>query len=404
MERSESLKALFEKVAELSDSTENKKILSRWIKSDYEQDVGVAGGASVWHGVPAVKTDGMHDVPFTVDPEIAFWSRLLGFDMKEFYTDPMCYLENQLKMKIYRHERFFDDTCITRDISVFLGVTLEPGMFGVETVYSSDRDPWNSIRRYIVKDRDDLSRLVRPDFFRSGLMPLAHRFYEEIGSVLPKGFSVTFPLWGRGPLGVAEHLMGLEVLALDIALDPSLVIDLFRFITDCNKDWLTKRASFLNQKIKKGVLYNDEVNCQVISPDTYRDLVFPFEKEIAEYQGGITYWHSCGNTTPILRYVKQLKGLELYDSSAWCDFHVSAAELKDTGIAMEIRQNPVSDVLYADEASIRRKLADILYTCRDVPITVRADGMQSADGMDKDMEHIRRWADTANIVLRRAST
>jgi len=172
------------------------------------------------------------------------------------------------------------------------------------------------------------------------------------------------------------------------------------FIVQCQCDWLSDRAFFLKQPLDIGVIYNDEVNCQLFSPAVYEEFIFPYEMAVAQYQNGISYWHSCGDSSPILRFVKQLKGLQMHDVSAWTtDWDIVSKALKGTGIALEVRMHPVRDVLYADEPHIRAKLARVRETFAGLPITVRADGMQLMSSLQNDVSKIRRWGEIADEML-----
>jgi uroporphyrinogen-III decarboxylase len=398
MDIKERIKKLADEVREISESAENSRILRRW--GSPAEDVGVTQGASVWHGIPYTPAGRESVIPYTIDPEIVLWSKILGFNMREYYQDPLCYLENSLKTKLFRYRTFADDSYMTKEVSIFIGVILEPSMFGISPVYPEDRDPWNDTHAPAVRDEADLENLKQPDFHSSGIMPLAHRFYSEIKEALPDDFSVAFPIWGRGPWGVAQHLAGFENLMLWTIDQPEFVHRLMGFIADAQCRWLKERADFLGIGLPIGVMYNDEVNCQLISPDMYREFIFPYEEKVAAFQNGISYWHSCGNTGPILKYVLKLPGLMMQDVSAWTDHKTASQEIAGTGIAAEVRLHPVQDVLYADEAHIRAQLKTIREVFQGIPLTVRADGMQLMGSVEHDVEKIRQWGKIASELLR----
>lgn len=390
-------------VREAAESAQNQKRLTRWQPGNTAGgDVSVTEGASVWHGVPQGRAKEGGEIPFTVDPEIVLWSKILGFNMKQYYTDPACYLANNLKMKLYRGRTFGDDSYITKNISIFVGVILEPSMFGVQPVYGNDTDPWNATDSFVITGPEDLKKMKKPDFYKSGVMPLTHRFYREIRENLPDDFSVSFPIWGRGPWGVAQHLMGFENLYVSVLTQPEFVHDLMKFIVECQMEWITEMARFLDTPIPIGVMYNDEVNCQLLSPQIYEDFVFPYESRIAEFHGGLSYWHSCGKTHDLLPMVKKLHGLEMYDVSAWTDWEKSIEELKDTGIALEVRMHPVEDVLFAEEKNIVSKLKKIRVMFDGLPVTVRADGQQLMRDLETDVQSIKRWSEIAEDIFHRS--
>ncbi len=397
-ERIKKINDLIAEVSELADSAENEQILKRWQPEG--KDVSVTNGASVWHGIPTGTLSRTSVVPFTVDPETVFYAHALDFDLREYYLDPYCYLENTLKMKLYRYRMFDDDSYITKNISLFLGVILEPSMFGIIPVYPEGKDPWNSLEP-VVHSSEDINKLKQPDFYKSGIMPRCHQFYTEIRQILPDDFSVSFPLWGRGPWGVAQHLMGFENLMIATMDEPEMIHALLDKITDMQCVWLSQRADFLEIPLPIGVMYNDEVNCQVLSPAMYREFVFPYEQKVSMYQNGITYWHSCGDTAKILQDVKKLHGLQMYDVSAFTsDWDTVVSELTGTGIAVEIRMHPVQDVLFSNPDHIRAKIKRVRDTFSGLRVTLRADGMQPMTTVEQDTAKIQEFANIAKEMLR----
>lgn len=397
-ERMKRIRELIDEVAQLADSAENEQILRRWQPEG--KDVSVTNGASVWHGVPTGKLTQTSVMPFTIDPEPVFYAQALDFDLREYYLDPYCYLENTLKTKLYRYITFGDDSYITKDISLFLGVVLEPSMFGIAPIYPEGKDPWNSLEP-VVHLADDVEKLRQPDFYGSGIMPRCHEFYNTIRETLPDDFTVSFPLWGRGPWGVAQHLMGFENLMIATIDEPETVHALLSRITDLQCVWLSQRAEFLGIPLPVGAMYNDEVNCQVLSPAMYHEFVFPYEQKVSTYQNGISYWHSCGDTAKILHDVKKLCGLQMYDVSAFIsDWDTVLTELTGTDIAAEVRMHPVQDVLFSDPTHIRKKLKRIRDTFAGLNVTIRADGMQPMTTMAQDTAKIQAFADIAKEMLR----
>lgn len=395
--RNASLQELICQVRQLADSQENLQILHRW--QDTGADVSVTNGASVWHGVPTRPVTNSSTIPYTVDPETVYYAKALNYQLRGHYLDPVAYLENTLRMKLFRYETFGDDAYITKDVSLFMGVVLEPSMFGVPPLYPLDRDPWNE-HVPVVHGPEDLENLAEPDFFNSGIMPRCHEFYNTIRELLPEDFTVSFPLWGRGPWGVAQHLMGLDNLYVAALEEPEFVEALLRKITDHQKKWLQKRADFLGIPLPVGAMYNDEVNGNMLSPAIYDELIFPFEQELAQFQDGISYWHSCGNTGRFLPNIKKIHKLEMYDCSAWTDWETVAKELQGVDMAIEVRMHPVRDVLLADEAHIRSTLGRVREVFGGMRVTVRADGFQVARNLEDDTRQIQKFSQIAAEMLR----
>ena len=132
-------------------------------------------------------------------------------------------------------------------------------------------------------------------------------------------------------------------------------------------------------------------------------MIYPYETAVTNKQNGITYWHSCGDASPIICFVKQLKGLQLFDVSPWTDWETAAKQLRGTSIALEVRMHPTKDVLLTDEAAIRAKIARVREVFDGFRVTVRADGLGMVSSINKDLPKMLRWCSIADEMLRPAN-
>ncbi len=388
-QRLDEIRALMESVRVAVDSAENERRRGLWV-----EQTGQA--RDHWRGVPRPRSEA-GCAPLTIEPENAMWARLLGFNLKDYYTAPLTYLAAQLRMKLYHVERLKDDSAIGKEVPIWLGVPFEPSLFGMEVVYEEDKDPWIGRRPILENDRD-LGRLSRPDFRSSGLMPVAHRMYEEIGQVLDEDFSVVFPEWGRSPFAVALHLRGMDQILADMVCNPSFVHELVAFITACRNEWTEERARFLGQPIGKANLYDDEVNCPLLSPGLYEECVLPYEMQVSEFCGGVAYWHSCGDTTKLVSLINRIPGLEMFHVGPWTSVREAAAVLRRE-VALEVCLHPLRDVQDTDAESAAARLEQIAQDAGDRAFTVRADGLQVLTSPDNEMARISRWREIARGVL-----
>ena len=69
------------------------------------------------------------------------WAKIFRFGLDDYYTQGLTYLVADLNMKIYRFENFLDGTPIGKDISLWMGAGFEASLFGMEQVYTKDKDP-----------------------------------------------------------------------------------------------------------------------------------------------------------------------------------------------------------------------------------------------------------------------
>lgn len=384
------IKRLIDKVRAISQEEKNLKHIEYW-------EPLPETARDHWRGTPKPRSV-LHSAPITVEPELPLWGKILGFKIDEFYTNPATYLKYQLKMMIYRYENFLDHTCIGKEIPIWLGATLESSLFGAETIYPEDESPWLD-REPVIRSESDLDMLEPPDFFKSGLMPLAHQYYEVIGDLIDDDFKVTFPEWGRSPFGVATHIRGYENLLVDIVSNPKFMKQLMRFITDSRKQWTRERAKFLDLEVEKGNIYNDEVNSPTLSTAMYEEFALPYEQELSEFHGGILYWHSCGNTTDLITSIAKIPGLEMFHVGPWTNLE-RAYQVFDGKMPLEICVHPIQYVQKASPEKMQKNLMYIVDTCGPCPYTIRAEGLQVVNGVEEDLRKIKKWIDIANSVLK----
>jgi len=382
---------LLEEVRKLVDSHRNRQLEKIWQSSeDAVRDS--------WRGTPRpLGSAGFKGVPITVEPEKTMWAKILRFRVKDFYTIPEVYLEYSLKIAKYKFQEFKDDAPVSKSIDIWLGSAFEPSLFGVETVYLEDKSPWIG-KNPIIKKEEDLDSLEYPDFYESGSMPLAHIFYERIRELVGEDFNVTFPCWMKGPFGTAVHLRGMKELLIDTVVRPDFVHRLMRFITESRKRWIQERAKYLGVEVGKGDLDNDEVNCPTLSPKTYQEFVLPYEKELCEFHRGISYWHSCGDTTRLLPLIKEIPELRMLHIGPWTDLS-KVVEVFGSTVPFEICLHPVRDVLLATEVSMKDKLTEIIKTCGNMAYTVRADGLDAIGALDPAISQVKLWIDVAREVV-----
>ncbi|CEP67361.1 Uroporphyrinogen decarboxylase (URO-D) [Moorella glycerini] len=349
-----------------------------------------------WRGLPALLAGG--PVPFVVEPDISLWAVILGLDIARFWSEPEAYLAGQLKMNLHKFRVFQDNTHFTGEVTPWPGVVFELSLFGIPVVWHEDRGPWIASEP-VLKEYDDLDRLEMPDFYKSGLMPRVHEFYERFNEIVKGRLPVIFPDWVFGPFGVAMHLRGMQNLLMDTILNPEWVQRLLRFIVDAHKEWSKARAKFIGQPITNAKLYNDEIDGNVISPALYQDAILPYERELSDFHGGIVYFHSCGNLTKLLPVIRKLPDLEMLHISPWTD-PGEALKLFAPEVAFDVCLDPVDDVIEASEEQMQSKLEYLVNSLRGkAAFSIRADAFQVMnDHPEDDYKKILRWCEIARLV------
>jgi uroporphyrinogen-III decarboxylase len=350
----------------------------------------------MWRGIP-VRSSAADPVPFTIALDNSLWTHILGFSLIDYYHDPETFLEVQLKKQIYSFENFDDDTCYTDELFIWFGVITELSILGAKIEWFPYKEGW--IEGTVLKGPEDLGGRPYPDFRTSGLMPRILKYYEVLSEHAKGRLTVMFPEWVRGPLCLAMHLRGISDILVDSQVDQEFFHRLMRFTTEAKKNWDGEREKFLGEKLSSCKLYNDEIDCPTLSPALYRDMIFPYEKELGELYGGVKYWHSCGNTTAFQEQIRKLPNLGLYHCGPWSDFG-NAVRVMGRDVGIDLCINPQKDVVEAAEAEMRRTLLDIRKTGGDAAYSVRADAFMVTGTYDRSLlEKIKIWNRVAREVL-----
>ena len=384
------IRRLMDEYAELSETAENRRRLACWEPRVCARDQ--------WHGQPVAQ--GLRDrgaVPITVDLQNTYWVQLFPTDLGACYQDPAGYLRFHLQKRIEAFKLVPDDTPLDGIIPVYLFTPFETSLFGMPCEFVPDKDPAIDMNP-VIHSPADLHILDEVDFFRSGMMPLAHRLYDGMRELVDDRFRVVFAEWIRGPFGVALYARGYQHLLLDLAADPDFGQAVLTGVTRARQEWYRARAAYLDEPVPAGDLYNDEVDAAVISPRHYRNHVLPHEQALAEFHGRVSYWHSCGNSGPMARDIAAMERIDLLDVSGWTDLEQVLTTVQGTPPALEVRMHPLNDVIYATPEWVAEKVRGVVQTCRrhHAPtVTIRCSGLQPWGSPAGDVAHMQNWIDIA---------
>lgn len=381
---------LLDRYLELADSKRNRMLLTRvW------QEPGLAYMGDI--GIPHPG-----QVPIIAVPQLSMWARRMGISVAEVFTNPATYLEVFLSREIGRFTEIADDRPILRSIPIALGCGFESTLFGSRQRYSDTEDPWVD-RTPLLDKLDDYEKLAIPDFYRSGLMPLSHRFYEELQEMVSgHDLEIVFPEWGRSAFGVAVQVCGVEPILVDLIDKPDLLAGLLEFINESTIHYQKERNRLTGNDPDspyKPVHHDDDVNVPTISPAQYRDVILPVEKRYAEAFGGLMYWHSCGDTTPMLPLIREIENVAIFHVGPWTDLAGAATVFADTTLDVCLSS---MDVLNADEDQQAAQIRTIVTTAREHGVdsfSIRPGILQSFKSIDEDLAMVRKWVCIARDAL-----
>lgn len=182
------LKCLINQMKEILESSRNLANKSFWESQIWPRDM--------WRGFPKFKP--FQGIPFLVFPDNALWARILKVDLRDYYSNPEVHLKTQLRMNICHFSHSKDNTYYTKDLFIWFGVVTELSFFGPKIIFFPNREGWIESPPLLEK-KGDLGSLKRPDFYKNGLMPKIHEFYEERNELVNGKFRVLFPNVGQGP-------------------------------------------------------------------------------------------------------------------------------------------------------------------------------------------------------------
>jgi hypothetical protein len=383
---------LLDQYTVLFESDENQGRLAMWERTDE----GIRGEMQ-WHGIPSYGTDSGKPMPVTVECLDKVWEDLLGLELKRFFTEPDYYLEYYLRTKMKKFQEFPDDTPLTLDIPVVLGVTHEAGILGQEVILDSGQEPGFG-KGSIVDESTEFP--TEFDFSDNRyLNDIAIPFYSRIKTLAGSGFRVIFPQWYRGPQGVALYIRGFQEFSVDLYINEAFAHRTLRYVTDAAKAFYRWHEEFTGEPIRRGDLFNDDI--PIMSPEMYTKFFLQYEQEMSDFFGGVYYWHSCGDITPHVSAVHDLTDIDILD------FGVTM-ESKKVGISglkrdqlLEIRVKAQNHIQECTEEESKAYIRDILAECNDSSIgkyVLRSSGMSIVKGAEEDVRKLAKWVELAREV------
>lgn len=337
-------------------------------------------------------------IPVTVNPEISMWCRLFEVSLVDFYQVPEVYVYAQLKSKLFAFDNFNDDKPLDRSIWMWFGTPFEGSLFGLPFEFLEYMEPEDGGAVLYEDCLEASSEIQQPDFFTSGMMPLAHRMYEECSKLLPDDYDIDFPDYIQTPAATAAHLLGIEHFLMQCVTEPQGIKQLLSRLLGIRVQYRRDRAQFLDGKLEPGIYDNDIVGIPLVSPQFYQDVIWPIENEMAIQEGGINYWHSCGNTTAFHEFINKLPAIGLRHISAWTDRQRAAEAIHDNDAALQVCVHPLEEVIYADDSKIEESITEIIETLGNHRIKIEADCLQAHMDLPEQINRIQNWIAIAQKI------
>jgi hypothetical protein len=336
-------------------------------------------------------------ITFGIEEPIT-WNHLFGYDVNRYFSDPRFYVEQTLRQKLWRWESFPDDDAqITLELPAWLGHYPEYTFIGLDVAFNPRGVPLIQDDHPLSRD-PDLRHLAPVDFLTSGWMPRILRWYDDLNQIIAGRLRVPFVMtWWRGCLDLAIQLRGYDAFIFDTMERPQFVHDLLTFLVEQRCRWWEGYYQHFGLPRGPASAADDWINVPFISPRIFAEFVLPRYLEIERFHGGITGIHSCGDQTPVQKYLLQIESLPGLEVSAWTDLAqtlINVPPTKNLGIALH-----PNDVLCATPAEMEAKLRSILLACRGRNFGIGTSGLTPiTDDLAEFEGRIRTWTAIARRV------
>ena len=339
-----------------------------------------------------------------VMPSIGFYhevpmgfARMYGYDANHYYEDPYFYVEQTLRQDYWRWETFpEDDTIITTNMKVELAsVFLDYTFVGIDSSFDAGGKPTVQSDHPLTRD-PNLALLEPVDFYTSGWMPRALRWYDDIARICEGRLTVVNNLGWIRLLDDAVQLRGYENLMADVFDRPNFVHDLMKWLVEQRCCWYDAFHRHFGLKPAPARVDDDWIYVPYISPSMFRDFVLPRYLEIEEFHGGIDHIHSCGNMEPVQRYMMEVKSLKSFESNHFTDLPKTLDNVPaDKWLGIAIRPSHA----YLGSPEVLTELQQIAELCRGRRFSVGTSGMPVSDDVSEYVGIIRRFLAQARSVL-----
>ncbi len=331
---------------------------------------------------------------FSLEDPIAS-QRIFGYDVNRYFSDPVFYVEQTLRQRLWRWEHFpREDGALSAELTVWLGFYPEYTFLGMAVPYNECGVPCIQTDHPMTRD-PDLRLLAPVDFGTAGMMPHILRFYDAVVEIVAGRLKVLNAItWERGCLDLAVQLRGYENWVADTAERPQFVHDLMQFLVDQRCRWWEGYYDWSGAKREPVAIADDWINVPFISPGMFRDFVLPCYKQIEAFHGGIISIHSCGNQTPVQRYMLELETLQRLEISPWTNLQQTLINVPPTK-----RLGPFlhpNDVLVASPEEMAARLTSIVEALRGREFALTTSGLTPIwDDIGEFIRRVQQWIDAA---------
>lgn len=257
-------------------------------------------------------------IGFIIDcPWLPNW---YGVRIIDYFSNDQLWLDANLKAI-----NDFPDVMFLPGFWSEFGMCTEPSAFGARCTFPPDEFPHAHI---VIKSPEEIDDLVDPDPRTDGLLPFVlNRLKIAQPKIEAAGHKIRFAV-ARGPLNIANYLMGTTEFLMAMISEPERADKLVRKITNFLKNWIElQRETF---PTIDGIFLLDDI-IGFIGEDEFKTFGLPYFKELFDTDVTIKFLHNdapCKVSAPCLPEM----GVNLFNMG----FDISLNELK------ELTQNKVT--------------------------------------------------------------
>ncbi|MBQ7876493.1 MAG: hypothetical protein IJ316_04305 [Clostridia bacterium] len=156
--------------------------------------------------------------------------------------------------------------------------------------------------------------------------------------------------------------------------------------------------AFFDEKVKNGPVkttdlwgFMDSQETVGISPDMFREFIFPYYKRVAENFGRLSYG-CCEPVNGFWDDIKTLPNLKKVSISPWCDEEFMANELKGSGIIYHRKPSPnfLGVGANLDEDGFRAHIEKTLKTARGCNVEITQRDVYT---VNNDINKVKRYVE-----------
>ena len=303
------------------------------------------------------------------------WLNPRKITFQQYTENPDLMLETQLEFQHYvRHNLLFDgEMGMPKEAWPGAHVDLqnyyEAAWFGCPVRYHDGQVP--DSEPILTDDKKNMlfNRGI-PDPFKDGSMAKNLRYFEQMKEKIKDYTFMGLPVAGVSPSGLgtdgpftaAANLRGATEICLDIYEDPDFVRALLAYITEATIVRIKAWREMLGHDPKPTCWGIADDSIQLLSCETYRELVLPCHKRLFEELAGPGPHsiHLCGDATRHFKTIRDELNVTVFDTGFPVDF---AWLRKELGPDVQINGGPTVQLLaHATPEEVGKEVRRILST------------------------------------------